>query len=166
MLGDSLTQSANWPMLLQYPDIANRGISGDTSNGVLQRLQDSVKSAKVVFLLIGINDRFQFIPETETQSNIAKIIDELGKTSKVVVQSVLLTRDEKLNTYVMHIDQFEKGLCEAGKCRYVDLNTELSENGVLKKGFALDDVHINADGYAAWASIIKPILDQELNASL
>lgn len=166
MLGDSLTESANWPTLLEYPDVANRGISGDTSIGVLQRLQDSVKSAKVVFLLIGINDRFQFIPETETQSNIARIVDELGKTSKVVIQSVLLTRDKKMNAYVMDIDRFEKGLCETGKCKYVDLNTELSEDGVLKKDFALDNVHINADGYAAWASIIKPVLDQELHAGL
>ncbi|WP_083931623.1 GDSL-type esterase/lipase family protein [Methyloferula stellata] len=166
MLGDSLTESANWPTLLQYPDVANRGISGDTSVGVLQRLQDSVKSAKIVFLLIGINDQFRFIPETETQRNIAKIVDELGKTSKVVVQSVLLTRDKKINAYVMDMDRFEKGLCETGKCKYVDLNAGLSENGLLKESFARDNIHINADGYAAWASIIKPILDQELHASL
>jgi lysophospholipase L1-like esterase len=166
MLGDSLTESANWARLLQYPDVANRGISGDTTSGVLQRLQSSAKSAKIVFLLIGINDLFQAIPEAETQNNIAKIVDELGKTSKVVLQSVLLTRDKKLNDYVTDIDQFEKALCATGKCKYVDLNTELSENGVLKKDFALDDVHLNADGYAAWASIIKPILDEQVHSNL
>lgn len=165
MLGDSLTASGNWGALLQRSDVANRGIAGDTSAGILRRLEYSVQSAKIVFLLIGINDPAHSIPEGESQSNIAEIINELGKTRQVVVQSVLLTRDTKRNPYVLRLNQFAQGLCDAGKCTYVDLNAELAENGVLKREFAIDDLHINADGYAAWASVIKPILEQ-LNSSL
>jgi lysophospholipase L1-like esterase len=165
MLGDSLTASGNWGARLQRSDVANRGIAGDTSAGILRRLEGSVQSAKIVFLLIGINDPAHSIPESESQSNIADIINELGKTRQIVVQSVLLTRDTKQNTYVLRLNQFAQGLCDAGKCTYVDLNTKLSENGVLKREFAIDDLHINADGYIAWASVIKPILDQS-NSSL
>ncbi len=153
MLGDSLTEFTNWPMLLDHTDIANRGIAGDTSLGVLKRLDQSVKSAKIVFLMVGIND-------------IAKIVEDLSKDSKVFLQSTLLTRSQKRNLFVQQIDQFEKDLCAKGKCTYVDLNAGLAQDGMLKKEYAVDAIHVNAAGYVAWATMIKPILDQELMTQL
>jgi len=58
-LGDSITEA--WPDLAHaFPDIkvANRGISGDTTRGVLARLQGDVLTLEPagIVLLIGTND--------------------------------------------------------------------------------------------------------------
>ena len=59
-LGDSITQG--WDVGLQFAfpgvKIANRGISGDTSRGVLIRLQEDVLALNpaAVVLLVGTND--------------------------------------------------------------------------------------------------------------
>ena len=56
-LGDSLSDGAEWSELFSRQDILNRGISGDTSTGVLDRLDEVVRhQPKKIFLLIGIND--------------------------------------------------------------------------------------------------------------
>ncbi|HZV20619.1 MAG TPA: GDSL-type esterase/lipase family protein, partial [Hyphomicrobiales bacterium] len=57
MLGDSLTKRAQWAEITGCPFLANRGIGGDTSAGVLSRLEESLKlRPRAVFLMIGIND--------------------------------------------------------------------------------------------------------------
>lgn len=43
-LGDSITDECEWAELLKNPQIKNRGISGDTTMGILHRLEDVVKS--------------------------------------------------------------------------------------------------------------------------
>lgn len=56
-LGNSITNGCEWAELLGNAHAKNRGISGDTTNGVLDRLHviTAGKPSKV-FLLIGIND--------------------------------------------------------------------------------------------------------------
>ncbi|MGL4621995.1 MAG: GDSL-type esterase/lipase family protein, partial [Chroococcidiopsis sp.] len=41
-LGDSITDECEWSELLENPHVKNRGISGDTTMGVLNRLEDIV----------------------------------------------------------------------------------------------------------------------------
>src|SRR5690348_11177372 len=57
MLGDSLTYFVNWNELLGRMDVANRGLTYQTSSGILE-LADSVVSLKpkLCFIMIGIND--------------------------------------------------------------------------------------------------------------
>ncbi|MEM6964409.1 MAG: hypothetical protein AAF573_06560 [Bacteroidota bacterium] len=40
MLGNSLTQSCEWSELLENPKIVNRGIAGDMTGGLLERLEE------------------------------------------------------------------------------------------------------------------------------
>jgi len=57
MLGDSLTEWGNWHELVPEHRVINRGIAGDTSSGVLDRLQEVIeRRPKVVFVMIGTND--------------------------------------------------------------------------------------------------------------
>ena len=57
MRGDSLTEVADWRAMLPDVDVANQGISGDTTAGLLLRL-DLVRQAqpRVVAIMIGVND--------------------------------------------------------------------------------------------------------------
>ena len=73
-LGNSITDGSEWSELMQNPEAKNRGISGDTSEGVLFRLYQvtRVQPAKV-FLLIGINDLSKNISPDTVYINICKI---------------------------------------------------------------------------------------------
>src|SRR5690606_25988138 len=62
-LGNSIVFWADWNELTGIPTIKNRGIPGDITFGVLERLADITagKPAKI-FILIGINDLARNIP--------------------------------------------------------------------------------------------------------
>ena len=47
MLGDSLTAQGEWNAMLGEPLVANRGIDGDTSAGLLARVGDDANSKKI-----------------------------------------------------------------------------------------------------------------------
>ena len=56
-LGDSLTDEGEWVELLGNTNIVNRGISGDTTRRILNRLDAVVDTKpKQIFLMVGIND--------------------------------------------------------------------------------------------------------------
>ena len=59
-LGDSITEAGeDWNKYFNTQNIVNRGISGDTTEGVLARLSEICYYKPIaVFLLIGINDIF------------------------------------------------------------------------------------------------------------
>src|SRR5262245_42569936 len=57
MLGDSITEKIDWRELFPGVSILNRGIGGDTSAGVLKRLDEVIaRHPKIVFLMVGVND--------------------------------------------------------------------------------------------------------------
>ena len=55
-LGDSITEHGNWNEWFPATPLVNRGISGDTTAGVLARLDTAIDNPLAVFLLIGTND--------------------------------------------------------------------------------------------------------------
>ena len=76
MLGNSITASCNWSELFNNDKIINRGIGGDTTEGILKRI-DFLKNCNpdAVFLLIGANDLSQGKTPDEIISNYGKIIN-------------------------------------------------------------------------------------------
>src|SRR5210317_515488 len=57
MLGDSITAFVNWRDLLSRYDVANRGVGGDTTKGIINRLSDIYKlDPEICFIMVGIND--------------------------------------------------------------------------------------------------------------
>jgi lysophospholipase L1-like esterase len=139
-------------------NIANQGIAGDVTAGVLARLHGSVRQSRVVFLNVGINDARHFIAMSESQENVRRIVSVLSQSSQVYLESIVLTQKDELNRYVRRTNDFATSLCDSKICTYVDLNGRLVENGKLKSSFALDDIHINSAGYAEWAALIRPLI--------
>src|SRR5262245_29182085 len=81
-LGNSITAGTDWAELLGMPNARNRGISGDITFGVLERLDEVTegKPAKV-FILIGINDIQRNIPDTLIVQNYQKMIRRIKAES-------------------------------------------------------------------------------------
>jgi hypothetical protein len=93
LLGDSI--SLWFPPELLPPDTVwlNQGISGETSRGLLKRLNivDQTKPQKI-FIMIGINDLLQGMKDDSVVANHLLIIRYLRKVhpqSKIIVQSIL-----------------------------------------------------------------------------
>src|SRR5207244_3908327 len=82
-LGDSITQGWGNDVGGAFPGmkVANRGISGDTSRGVLIRLKDDVLALKpaAVVLLIGTNDLEEKAEPETIAGNLKLILEELKK---------------------------------------------------------------------------------------
>ena len=56
-LGDSLTNGGRWSEAFIEKRVANRGIGGDTSQGILNRVDKVIAlNPKTVYLMLGIND--------------------------------------------------------------------------------------------------------------
>ena len=80
-LGDSITQGWGDDFKGSFPDIktANRGISGDTTRGVLLRLEEDViaLNPSAVVLLIGTNDIEEVTRNDAITQNVSLIIERL-----------------------------------------------------------------------------------------
>lgn len=155
MLGDSITRLGNWPALLGRGDIANLGIPGDTSYGVLYRAGDAnIPPDAVVFILIGVNDVTQSIPVADTLTNIERIVRALPGR-RVYLQSTLFTERPAWNREIQMMVEGQRRLCARLGCTFVDLNGALAPEGALRARYSADGIHLNAAGYAEWAEIIR-----------
>lgn len=166
-LGNSITAGVDWNELLQMSNVRNRGISGDITFGVLQRLEEVTEGKpSKVFILIGINDISRNIPDTIILDNYKKIIRSIKKATprtKIYFQTLLPVNNEFTqfkNHYNKdeHIAFVNAGLKKLGAqegITIIDLNPHFQDaNGKLDKKFTQDGLHLNAEGYKVWASIL------------
>ncbi|MBE6804661.1 MAG: hypothetical protein E7528_07180, partial [Ruminococcaceae bacterium] len=87
LLGDSITDFFNWYELfydfskISGQAVYNRGISGDTTDRLLERLNENVLNIepKNVVLLIGTNDIGRGLPLSMSVENVSKIIENTKK---------------------------------------------------------------------------------------
>jgi lysophospholipase L1-like esterase len=167
-LGNSITAGVDWNELLQITNVRNRGISGDITFGVLQRLEEvsEGKPAKV-FVLIGINDISRNIPDSVILANYKRIIRGIKTASpktKIYFQTLLPVNNEFTqfkNHYNKdaHIAAVNAGLKKLGAeegVTVIDLNPHFQDAaGKLDKKYTQDGLHLNAEGYKVWAGILK-----------
>ncbi len=157
MLGDSITAGADWNKLLSKEHILNLGIGGDTTFGILNRIDSVVElSPRIVFFMAGINDLCSSIPIKNVFENYKRILETLkSKNTNVVVQSTLFTEMTTVNKKVKEFNLLVKNYCEREKLSYMDLNLIMSEGEVLKESYSTDGLHLNFIAYHVWANEIK-----------
>ena len=91
MLGNSLTEAGPWTDLTGCLSIANRGIGGDTTAKLRDRLDEVVAlQPRAIFLMIGVNDITLGVPGETTAGNLRAILDRLGGTGAHVFMSYVL----------------------------------------------------------------------------
>lgn len=159
MIGDSITDGGLWNELLNNDLIQNRGIAGDTTDGVLDRLNSVNKNLKQAFIMIGINDFFQEKSVDYVFSNYLKIIENLQqKGIKVYIQSTLFVgegKPAKYNEKVEALNEKLKNYAKENNLIFIDLNKQLAPNKTLKNEFSYDELHLNGKAYKIWTETIK-----------
>ena len=77
MLGDSRTHQGDWAELFGSSRVVNRGISGDTTDGILGRIDEvTSREPRLVVMLIGVNDLRNKSPEY-VANNVYMILSKL-----------------------------------------------------------------------------------------
>ena len=163
MLGDSITEGIDWRELFPDIRILNRGISGDTSTGVLNRLDEVIgRRPKIVFLMIGSNDLQIGVPVSAINANIRSIVGALEQANiRIILQNVLYATSgyrPQLNDRVNELNSSLSDLCNPPRVLCLDLNKILGDGGALSRSFSLDGLHLNTAGYLAWKKEIAALL--------
>ena len=159
MLGDSITDEGRWDELLNINTVQNRGISGDTTSGVLERLDSIGKNIENVFIMIGVNDIMRGASVDEIFANYLQIIKVFQeKNIKVYIQSTLYIGERRAGNFNTEVEALNKKLeiyASENKITFINLNPIFAPNKILEKKYTFDDLHLNGSAYKLWAQEIK-----------
>lgn len=169
--GDSITEIYNiTDYYAEYSKetglaVYNRGISGDTSNRLLERLYDNVLSIepKNIVYLIGTNDLGAGLAVDFVENNIKQILEQTKSkcpNAKIIVEGVYPVKNagRRHNSDILELNKRIKNLCTDGII-YVDLTDLLKdENGKFNDKFTYDGLHPNAQGFNEVTKVILPLL--------
>ncbi len=168
-LGDSITQGWGEDFQNDFADlnVANRGISGDTTRGMLIRLDDDVLSLdpSAVVMLMGTNDLEEQAEPATIAANIQLILDEIKAHDAeipIVLCQVFPSSDTKKRP-ANKIREINRLIAESVKgdpqVTLVDTWAIFAdENGDAKLEEFPDLLHPNRAGYDKWKAAIWPIL--------
>jgi lysophospholipase L1-like esterase len=174
MLGNSITEFGDWKRLFGDSGVVNRGIAGDNTFGMLERLSDVIarRPAKL-FIEAGINDIGQGVPVGMIVGNIISIVQYVRVKSpgtKIYVVSVLPTNDRAREVYpevagknevVREVDGRLRGEAGTGARSagfvYIDLAARVTDGaGNLDEKYAKPDgLHLNDAGYSVFMGLLQ-----------
>lgn len=170
-IGDSITEQGWWDMLFKQRNIVNRGIGGDNTFGILDRLPDILEARpSKIFLMAGVNDLTGGQSVETIVANIARMADmvrEAVPECRLYIQSVLPVSTKRLaydyvkghNPKVAEINARLAELCsEKAGCTFIDVAPLLSDaDGELRTDLTKDGIHLQPAGYVVWTDRIKKL---------
>jgi beta-glucosidase len=176
-VGDSITEywlndgKSVWDAQFAKWNPGNFGISGDTTYGVLARLDEELVGIKpkVTVLLIGTND----LSHGETPENIAantakivKVIKTRLPDTTVIVLGVFPRGQsgDAVQKPLAKLNQLNSKLENGRDVRYLDISKSfLDNNGAVPLKIMPDLLHLSPEGYRIWADAIKDYLVEILD---
>ncbi len=165
-LGHSIIDGCELAELFNNPTIKNRGISGETTEGLLNRLGNIVNiPPQKIFIMTGANDIGYGMPMKEMLGNCSKIIDVIKTkcpTTKGYLISVLpvgLDYDKNATKVIATFNEGLKNLAEKNEYIYIDLNTAFrNKDDVMDLSISNDGSHLMGKSYQIFKEKIEPYL--------
>ena len=166
-LGNSITEGGRWRELLADSTVVNRGISGDNTFGVLNRLDEITRHGpSKLFIMIGVNDISKDIPDEIIADNVRQIIERVGAESpdtRIFVQSLLPVNPDypgfpqhfAKENHVAHANRLLREVASATECRFINLFAVfMNQQERMDSRFTYDGLHLNQAGYELWAAYL------------
>lgn len=160
-LGNSITEKGgDWSLKVNNSKAKNRGIAGDTTEGILARLGELIYyKPEKVFLLIGINDLFHdSMTPSKIHENIIEIVNQIHlgtPNTKIFVHTVLPTTTASLIPKINNINTFLENSEVIAPYEIIKLHQHfVLQNGEMNMDFSTDGVHLNEKGYQIWTEIL------------
>jgi lysophospholipase L1-like esterase len=167
-LGNSITEGGQWHQLTDNKSRINRGIGGDVTFGILNRLDEIIaREPSKIFILIGINDISKDFPDAVIANNLKRIVQMLKvklPSTKIYLQSVLpvnplypkFPQHYDKADHVVSVNKLIKELAIAEGVTFVNLYPLFLDNaGHLDKKLTGDGLHLNGEGYKVWNDFLK-----------
>ena len=173
-VGDSLTGNWNAKLMVElFPGlkVANRGIGGDVSRGVLFRLAEDVLDLepRAIVLCIGTNDLSAHADPAVVEGNIRAIL------------TLARTRYPEIPIVLCRIPPRDSAEAPTVPWAQADLNDRISRIGAAQSHMAVldlfaaladadgkpkleyfrnDHLHLADPGYRKWAEVVTPVLQK------
>ena len=166
-LGDSLTDG--YDVAAYYPQytVVNRGIGGDTTVDLENRLEVSLYDLqpKVAVMLIGANNPSTML---ENYERILQGLCEYAPNTKIILLSLTSMSGEwgKNNHLAAYNNVHIKLLAEKYSFAYVDLYSALFnlETGEIYPEYTTDGGHLTPQGYEVLTREITPAIEAQLTS--
>ncbi len=179
LVGDSLSLWFPNELLPKDRNWLNQGISGETSTGLLKRLNIIDRThPETILVMIGINDLVQGVSDEIILGNQRRIILYLHRVhpkTQIVVQAILphggqqanWEGREKLlaipNSRIRNLNQQLQSIAAAEGVKYLNLYPLFAnQQGELRPELSTDGLHLNPQGYLVWSSALQLYSQLEL----
>ena len=146
-LGNSITDGCEWSELFDSRHVKNRGISGDRTAWMLERLDPIIAGhPKKLFVMIGVNDLAGGSAPEQIVADLARLIDRFRTESKwTKIYHLVVTTNKRI-----------EALCDEKGVTYLDVWGALADDeGRLDKRYTNDGLHLTGEGYLVWRDAIK-----------
>ena len=183
LAGDSLSLWFPPELLPEDRNWLNQGISGEVSNGLLQRLDFFDRTQPdMILVMVGINDLIRGLDDQEILTNYRQIISYLRRKhpqAEIVIQSILphgaggttWKGKEKLlaipNSRIRKLNQELNNIATKKGARYLNLHPLFTDqHGNLRSNFTTDGLHLSPPGYLVWRTALQMYTNQQLTPQL
>lgn len=163
-LGDSITEMCEWQEFFPKKMILNRGISGDDTYGVMDRLPGVIKlQPEKIFITIGVNDLQRHHNSDTVVDNIKQITNTLIKetNSKIYLQSILPVVEKRLasgikNLTIDYVNEELRKFAEVNSIEFLDNSNLMKDSsGNLSENLSCDGLHLNGEAYRLWIENVR-----------
>jgi len=178
--GDSITASGNWAEVINFAEVENFAVSGDSTDALLAMIPKIAEfKPDIVSVLIGTNDFGNTLLNREgadVGARVLVIIKEFKKQlpkAKILLHTILPRGIEDsgvdLRNRVIEANDYLK-LNKQSDIEFIDLWAHF----VAPDGLSLADqyvmadepilkLHINENGYREWITVLLPKLQRMVN---
>lgn len=166
-IGDSITEGFDLENYFPGKQYANQGMSGYSSGEVLDAINENwlTIAPDLVFICVGTNDLARCINFSDILDNIEKLANAVRfhnkKDCTIYLTSLFPTRHNppRPNALIRKFNVSLHQLAEHLSCGYLHLNPFFcDENGMLKREFTQDGLHLNDAAYKKWVGHISDLL--------
>lgn len=176
--GDSIIEM--YKLDRYYPDFGyiNRGISGDTTLDLLNRVETNVIAIepKIIVMIVGANDVHKRTPDKimPTYRELLSKIQTALPDTEVIIQGVLPITERnalmynavvngRTNEKITILNEYIENLANEFGYMYANTGDSLKDHaGRLVNSYSIEGLHLNSDGYIALTAALKPYINAAL----
>ena len=179
--GDSITASGNWAEAIDFAEVFNFAVSGDSTDALLEMIPKIAEfNPDVVSVLIGTNDFGNTLLNREgadVGARVIAIVNEFkvqAPSAKLLLHTILPRGVEAtgvdLRPRVIAANDFIKANLPTD-IQFIDLWAHFvaSDGLSLADDYVMADeatlkLHLNENGYREWITVLLPKLQRMVNA--
>ena len=169
MLGNSLTDGAEWNELFDNCHVKNRGIVGDIIPGFYERMEPILKGQpRKIFIMGGVNDVSHAVSADSicnAMEQLVTLIKSRCPKTEIFVQSMLpFNNDVRLwknlkdrEQVIVDGNKALEAMCKRQNVTWINLYPLFVDaNGKLKKEYTNDGLHLMGEAYLVWRDALLP----------